>query len=169
VHKGFQTFRIPVYGILCGDSSGGSVFEFFLFDGTTNPYSFKYGLGPDNSQCFQLPDPGGITNTNPARPFIHALRPICEIIFDLLLSGYVSSLKAYHNYSVDKSNKSTIECQSKKTGGWEEPTSAAVHAWQGFRNAEMKRQTQLIDEANLIVEEAMKSLKYRYGILKHCI
>jgi hypothetical protein len=42
--------------------------------------------------------------------------------------------------------------------------SAAVRASQDFRNAETKRQAQLTDEANPIVEEAMASLKRRYGI-----
>ena len=77
------------------------------------------------------------------------------IIFDLLLSGYVSSLEAYHNCSV---NKSSGQGQQR-----EEAISAAIRASQGFRDAETKRQTQLTDKANLIVEDAMASLKHRYG------
>jgi hypothetical protein len=41
---------------------------------------------------------------------------------------------------------------------------AAVSALDGFRHAEKKHQTQLIDEADLIVEKAMKSFKFRYRI-----
>ena len=109
----------------------------------------------------QLPD---LDYPRTARPFIEALRSICEIIFDLLLSGYVSSLKAY-NYSVKKSNG---EDQPRACGDkWEEAINAAVKALQDFREAEMKRQSQLINDANSIVEEAMAFLKYRYGIPKY--
>ncbi|KAN0115875.1 hypothetical protein V8E52_006415 [Russula decolorans] len=147
-------FRVPVYGIQCD----GDVFEFFLFNGTTKPFSFKHGLGPnDPPTCrrpFRLLDPADTLTT---RPFIDALCPICKIIFDLLLSGYVSSLKAYHNHSV---NKSTREGQPRKSvEQWEEAMSAAVRVSQDFRDAETKRQTQLTDEADSIVEEAMASLK----------
>jgi hypothetical protein len=95
-----QGFRVPVYDILCDKD----VFELFLFDGTgttAEPFSLERGLGtndpPTRLRPFRLPDPADTLTT---RPFIGALRPICEIIFDLLLSGYVSSLKAYHNRSV---------------------------------------------------------------------
>lgn len=98
------------------------------------------------------------------RPFIDALRPICEIIFDLLLSGYISSLKTYlpYNHSVNKSTRAGQPRQSLDK--WEEAMQAAVRASQDFRDAEIKRQAQLTNEADLIVEEAMISLKYRYGI-----
>jgi hypothetical protein len=47
-------------------------------------------------------------------------------------------------------------------GGYE--CRCQCRASQDFRDAEMKCQTQLNDEANSIVEEAMASLKRRYGI-----
>ena len=151
---------MPVYGILCCRDK----FEFFLFNGTTDPHSFKYGLyNPLTHRRLpiQLPD---LDYPRTARPFIEALRSICEIIFDLLLSGYVSSLMAY-NYSVKKSNgeDQPRACADK----WEEAINAAVKALQDFREAEMKRQSQLINDANSIVEEAMAFLKYRYGIPKY--
>lgn len=142
-------FRIPVYGILCNEDE----FDFFVFDSNIKP-SFKHGVGPDDPPIFlrplQLPDPAKTLTT---RPFIAALRPICEVIFDLLLSGYISSLKANCNRS-----------ESKSIVKWEEAMSAAVRASQGFRYAETMRQAQLISEANSVVEEAMGSLKCRYGI-----
>jgi hypothetical protein len=95
--------------------------------------------------------------TSPTRPFIDALRPICEIIFDLLLSGYISSLEAFHNYFVRKN--------TRKGQQWEKAISAAVRALQDFRRAERKCQAQLINEANFIVKKAMRSLKYRYRLL----
>jgi hypothetical protein len=150
-------FRVPIYGILYV----GDAFENFLFDSTTKPFSFKRGLLPNNTPTdllpFQLPDPA---KTSTTRPFIDALRPICEIIFDLLLSGYVSSLKVYHNCSVNKSAREGHP--GKGVDKWEGVIGLAVMASQGFRDAETKRQTQLTDEANSIVEEAMGRLKCRY-------
>jgi hypothetical protein len=46
---------------------------------------------------------------------------------------------------------------------WAEALSAAVKASHEFREADAKRQAGLIDEANAIVEGAMRSLKCRYG------
>jgi hypothetical protein len=115
-------------------------------------------LGPNNPLThpwfLQLPDPAKTLTT---RPFIASLRPICEIIFDLLLCGYVSSLKANHKITREGWPRGHID-------KWEEAISAAVRASQDFRDAEMKHQAQLINEANSIVEEAMTSLKCRYGI-----
>ena len=132
----------------------------FAFDAATEPFFFKRGLGPNDLptellRAFRLPYLAR-TSTTTASPFIDTVRPIYEIIFDLLLSGHVSSLEAYHNCSVNKS--------SGQGQQWEEAISAAIRASQDFRNAEMKRQTQLTDEVNLIiVEDAMASLKRRYG------
>jgi hypothetical protein len=66
-------------------------------------------------------------------------------------------LKAYHDHSV---NQSAREGHPRKSvDKWAEAMSAAVRASEDFREAETKRQAQLIDEANSIVEEAMASLK----------
>jgi hypothetical protein len=62
-------------------------------------------------------------------------------------------------------NKSAREDWPRKgVDKWEEAISAAVRASQDFRDAETKHQAQLTNEANSIVEEAMASLKHRYGI-----
>ena len=152
-------FHLPVYGIL----SDGNTFEFFRFDGTAEPYTCKYGIGPNDPptcwQPFRLPGPGETLTT---QPFIDALRPICEVIFDLLLSGYVSSLKVQHDhFIIKKARKGQLK---RNESGWEEAMCAAISALNGFRHAEKKRQTQLIDEADLIVEKAMTFLKCRYEI-----
>jgi hypothetical protein len=146
--------HLPVYGILCD----GEAFEFFKFDGSTKPFSFYLGCDPKDPparlRAFRLPDLAGILTS---RPFIHTLRPICEIIFDLLLQGYISSLKANHDPFVSANTK---EGQPRKN--WEQAINFAVEALRKFRNAEMQRQNQLIDEANTTVLQAMDSLKLRY-------
>jgi hypothetical protein len=148
---------VPVYGILCD----GDAFEFFLFEGNTDPFSFKRGSRPDHPslRSFWLPNPSDMPTT---RPFIDALRPLCEVIFDLLMSVYVSSLTMYHARSV---SGSTNGRQPKNSlGQWEEAICLAVRASEDFREAERKRQTQLTDEANSLVDQAMASLKLRYEI-----
>jgi hypothetical protein len=146
-----------VYGILCD----GDVFEFFLFDGSTKPPLFYHGCDRTVPRTrLQLPD---FTQTATPRPFIDALRPICEIIFDLMLAGYISSLEAYHNRSINNSAKEGKPRQSLDK--WDRAISSAHKALEKFRDAEKKRQIQLIDDANAIVQEAVESLKSRYGSL----
>jgi hypothetical protein len=152
---------VPVYGILCD----GNIFEFFLFKGDTDPISFKRGSCPDDPiLCpFRLPDPSDAKNIC---PFIDALRPICEIIFDLLMSSYVESLTIYHALyharSVSRSAKGGQLRESLCL--WEEGIRLAVKAKEDFREAERKRQSQLTDKANSLVDQAMASLKLRYDI-----
>jgi hypothetical protein len=148
---------VPVYGILCD----GDIFEFFLFRGNTDPISFKRGSYPDDPilRPFRLPDPPDAKTT---RPFIDALRPICEIVFDLLMSSYVESLTIYHARSVSRSAKGGQLRES--LGLWEEGIRLAVKAKEDFREAERKRQSQLTDKANSLVDQAMASLKLRYDI-----
>ena len=157
---------MPVYAILC---CNGHSFEFFQFDGTTDPYSFKYGLGPNDpsflQRPFRLPQ---LQYPSTTRPFIKALHPICEIIFDLLLNSYVSSLKTYNDLLKKKFIKEDREVQPWLPEAYADKQkvamNAAVKALQGFKEAEMKCQAQLINEANSVAEEAMASLKCRYEI-----
>lgn len=146
--------RVPVYGILCD----GDVFEFFRFDGSTNPPSFNHGCyGPTSRTRLVLPD---FTDTVTC-PFIDALRPICEIIFDMMLRGYVSSLEVYHNRSQQKSVKEGKPRSSRDK--WEQAITHAGVAQTLFRNAETKRQAGLLAEANTTVEEAIKTLTLRHS------
>ncbi|KAF8808065.1 hypothetical protein BYT27DRAFT_7097515 [Phlegmacium glaucopus] len=148
VHRGLH---IPVYGILCD----GSHFQFFLFDGNNKPYSFSRGIlhtdPPAVRRGFQLNDP-----ENP-KSFICALRPICEVIFDVMLTSYISSLNAYHNHSISMAKKE--EKPPKSMGGWEKPLTLAGDALEIFRTAETMRQNQLYNNANVLVQDAMALLK----------
>jgi hypothetical protein len=148
---------VPVYGILCD----GSTFEFFLFDGSTKPYSFSRGCLPGDPPIFRngfrLED---FAKTETPRPFILTLRPICEIIFDLLLRGYISSLNAYRSRSSRKSEKERKP--RKSLDKWEEAVKFAEEALKNFQEADAKRHAGLIDESNKITQEALKSLNLRY-------
>lgn len=149
-----QGLRVPVFGILCD----GNVFQFFLFDGCTRPFSFIRGTLPGDSPTlrrgFKLDD---FTTAESSRPFIRALRQICEIIFDLLLQSYISSLDAYRNRSVGKGKKEGRP--RKSTHEWEEALNFAGDALEKFRAAEAMRQNNLPDEANTTVQDAIDFLK----------
>lgn len=145
---------MPVYAILCD----GEVFEFFCFDGSTKPPLFTKGSDPTiRRDRFRLPE---FTQGLSPRPFIDALRPICEITFDLLLNGYLSSLNAYRDRSKRKGDK---EGQSRKSlENWDRALGFAQQALRMFRDAEIKRRAEHFDEAEAGTEEAMGSLEDRY-------
>ena len=152
-------FKVPIFGILWDGKS----FEFFSFDGSTSPPSFTRGCLPGDPPEFrrglQLSD---FTLTGPTR-FIVELRQICEVIFDLLMSSFVSSLTAFQQRSERKGTKDKAR---KSLTKWEEALKHAKDASEKFRNAEGLRKGQLIDDANAAAAEAMKALKQRCEILQ---
>jgi hypothetical protein len=143
-----------VYGILCDGAS----FQFFLFDGSTKPPSFYRGTYVEDlyQRGLRLAD---FTETDRARSFIRSLRIICETIFDLLLHGYISSVKAYR----DRSNNCSPEHSKprKSLDKWDEAVSSANEALEKFRDAEMKRLKKDRAGANALVREAQTALKLR--------
>ena len=136
--------------------------KFFSFDGSTGPPSFTRGCFPGDPPEFrrglQLSD---FTLTGPAR-FIVERRQICEVIFDLLMSAFVSSLMAFQQQSERKGTKD--QKPRKSFVKQEEALKHAQDALEKFRSAEDKRKGQLIDDANAAAEEAMKALKQRCEI-----
>jgi len=69
------------------------------------------------------------------------------VVICLQARGYVSSLKVYHDSSV---NKSARERRPRKTvDKWEDAMSAAVRASRDFRDAETKRQTRHCEGSEL--------------------
>ena len=84
------------------------------------------------------------------RPFIHALRPICEIIFDLLLRGFISSLNAYRSRSSTRSSKE--QKPRKSLDKWDEAIKFAEEASSKFWEADVKRGEGLIEESNEMTE-----------------
>jgi hypothetical protein len=133
------------------------VFQFFLFDGSTKPSSFSRGTLPGDPVAlrygFKLND---LTTEESSRPFLRSLRQISEIIFDLLLQSYISSLDAYRIRSVGKGKeegKSMHEC--------EEALCFAGDALKKFRAVETMYQDNLPNEANTTAQDAMDLLKCR--------
>ena len=139
------------------------VLSFVGSDDASKPSSFERGICPNDppnrQRPFRIPDP---SDSLCIRSFINALRPICEVIFNLLLKGYVASLEALHNHSVDESISKGQPRRSLDK--WQQALSAAAKAVQDFGEAEVKRQAGHIDKANSMVDEAMVHLKERYQI-----
>ena len=79
-----------------------------------------------------------------------------------MLTGYISSLEAYHNHSVNAAKEGKL---GQSVDKWQCAISSAHKALQFFRDAEMKRQEQHIDAANITVQQAMEALNHRYGSL----
>ncbi|KAF8632531.1 hypothetical protein AX17_004817 [Amanita inopinata Kibby_2008] len=128
-------FSVPVFGILWG----GFRFHFFKFDGVPKvPHSFLRGALPGDPRMFQhgfaLPDLN--TPDESALAFMRVIRLVSEIIFDLFLSSYISSIEAFCNRSVTRSTK---EGTCKSLSKWEDALSSAKWALNHFREGECKR------------------------------
>jgi hypothetical protein len=152
-----EGISMPIFGILCYGVS----FEFYKYDGSVDPPTFSLGRLseglPEPCMAFPLACLG--MNTSP-QPFIHSLRLVSEIIFDVFLTGYSSSLTAYQNSSMAKTAKTRQP--RKSLGGWEGAIENADIAQQMFRDGEKKRQAGHIEEANADSLEAMRHLMLRY-------
>ena len=150
---------VTVYAILID----GRVVEFFQFDGFTRrsrPRSFKRGTLPNDPRIvrygFKIADHSQLDSS---LPFIQQLRPICEMIFGLLPTSYISSLDTYHRHSVAQANKEGKPRASP--GQWQIPLILAHKAKEKFQEGEKKREAGLINEANKLVQEAMDLLNAR--------
>src|ERR1700722_8456905 len=145
-----QGYDVPIVGILCHGTS----FEFFSFNGSKSP-KFTRGCLPGDPKKFRrglrLAD---FTLDGPGA-FMADLRPICEIIFDLLVGAYISSLTAFRDRSQRRGNR------ERK---WEEALMHAQEAFKKFRDAETQRKCKQIGAANSLVDNAMEALKRRYEI-----
>ena len=137
------------------------MFQFFLFDGSSKPFSFSRGTLPGDPPAlrygFKLDD---FTAAESTGPFIRALRQVCEITFDLLLQSYISSLNAYRKRSVSKGE--TERGPRKSLHEWEEALVFAGDALYKFRAAGTMRQDNP-NEADTTAQNAMDILKRRYG------
>ena len=49
-------------------------------------------------------------------------------------------------------------------GKWEQAINFADHALESFRGAESKRQLKLVDDANVLANNGMESLRKRYDL-----
>ena len=86
--------------------------------------------------------------------FIGNLREICEIIFDLMLKAYISSLEAFHNCS----KKRSAQQPRQSLGDWERTFDFADKALEKSRDAEMEREAHGDLERNRLWSQAMKDI-----------
>jgi hypothetical protein len=125
----------PIFGILCTGTS----FEFFSFDGTTSPPTISRGIlhthtpnGFEPHTILSLADYRGTSGIN----FICSLRPICEVLFYLLLQGYKTAVGTYAQCSIDGGNNKN--CPQNSTLGWNEAHILAIQTITHAKHAAAK-------------------------------
>jgi hypothetical protein len=86
---------------------------------------------------------------------------VCETIFDVMLSPYISGLEACH----ERSNAGRGGQGSKRPSidEWDQALESAEEALAIFRKAEGLREGGDVHSANASVEEACLALKKRYA------
>src|ERR1700722_3976840 len=148
---------MPIFGILCDKLS----FEFFKYDGSLDTPTFSLGQLSVESQgpvaAFPL---APLRMNTSALPFLRALRLVSEIIFDVLLVAYSSSLTAYRNRSMAKAAE-TGKLRNR-LGGWERAIDNANIAQHMFRDGEEKRKAGHIRNEGADSFEAMQHLTLGY-------
>ena len=140
------------------------MFQFFLFDGSSEPCSFSHGTLPGDHPAlrlgFKLDD---FTAAESSGPFIRALRQICEITFDLLIQSYILSLDAHRNRFVSRD-----KTEGRPTHDWEGALCFASDGLEKFRAAETTCQDNP-NEADTTAQDAIDILKRRYGSTSHLL
>ncbi|KAF9505804.1 hypothetical protein BS47DRAFT_1385816 [Hydnum rufescens UP504] len=152
-----NSFSLPIYCILCDELS----FEFFKFERNPNP-TFRRGCFHGDPKRLRrglrVPD---FEEAESALPFILHLRCVCEIIFDVMLRGYIAGLEAY-----EKQSKAIGDKQGSKRSsldGWDQAHKSAQDALAMFRNAEDQRRGGDVYSANTTVKEAILMLNRSTG------
>ena len=134
---------MPIFGILCDAVT----FKFYKLNGNLGTLKFSKGCLSMGLQeplvAFLL---ARLDMKMPVQPFIHSLRLVTEIIFDVLLMAYSSSLIAYKDRSQAKRAQSRKPRES--LGGWEEAIQYVNLVQQMFRDGERKHKDGHIVEAN---------------------
>lgn len=92
-------------------------------------------------------------------PFILELRPICEVIFDIMLRAYVAGLTVNLNKCDEQGKK---DSRRQSFDAWDLALQSAERALAGFREGECQRQAGEFDLADATVEKALQALQERY-------
>jgi hypothetical protein len=95
-------------------------------------------------------------------PFILQLRWICETIFDVTLSAYITGVKAYYNQTDER-------FRGPSSVRWDQALQSADHALVAFREAEDEREKGDINSADATVDKALLALQERYLFPFVCI
>jgi hypothetical protein len=114
----FKLPSFPIFGILCIGSLAESTFDFFSFDGRTSPPTISRGAfhTPDSNPpetyiaTLEVPDYSATSKIN----FIRSLRPICEVLYYILLRAYKTGIRVNLNMqnAIDN-NKETMPSWNK--------------------------------------------------------
>lgn len=151
------SFEIPIIGVLCDGSS----FEFFSFDSTSDQITFLRGLpnvyNPPRMKL-TLPD------HDAGLEYITTLRPVCETLFSLFLTGYINAFSAYQQQSVKRAVKAKQPRDS--TPRWVNALNTAREAFDMAQVAEMhaakdRKDVDNIRQADELATKALELLETR--------
>ena len=111
----------------------------------------------------KVPDCWCMTTT---LPFILQLRCACEIIFDIVLSAYISGLKADYVQSEERRKQGL---KRPSLDGWDQDQTlqSANYALAAFRKAEVQRMEGDLDSADATADQALLALQERYKFYSH--
>ena len=115
---GFSPF--PIYGILCDGTS----FEFFAFDGSSDPPTFSRGVFQGTvSKPLEILSIANYNSTLET-DFILSLRPVCESLFYILLLAYKTGVEYLRSAARSSKGKRPRE----STPSWKEAADLADQA-----------------------------------------
>jgi hypothetical protein len=130
-------------------------FEFFKYKKRPNPNFLRGSFHGDPlhlQRGLQVSDFG---KTKTTLPFILQLRWICETIFDMTLSAYITGLNAYYDQTEER-------FKGPSSVRWDQARQSADHALVAFRETEEEREKGDIDSADATADKALLALQERF-------
>ena len=97
-----------------------------------------------------------------ARSFLDSLGPICETIFNILLTTYTASLKAHHDMAESKPK----EPGDRTAFGWYLALKFADEALRFSKDEESMSRNESIPRADIRTEQAFSDIKHMYSLSK---
>lgn len=146
----------PIYAILHNgfqDYSKLPTFRFVKFDCT----SFTYAIGEDKNSG-QREYPLRQASVDPL-VFLKNLRDICDLIFDVLILGFIESLKASQGFRPFFSPHDFTDEDEER---WNTPRRHAETALKRLRGADAQRRSSHTGYCDEMVGEGMQALKMAY-------
>ncbi|KAF8541859.1 hypothetical protein BDD12DRAFT_775595 [Trichophaea hybrida] len=147
-------FHLPIFGIL----TDGDTFRYFRFHRpepvrrTGISISVQRGVYHSRSISMQLKS---LDSCESSHDFLTSLRPICEVIYGVLVSAYLASIEAFYQRSLRSARKEVGKRRS--TDVWYNAKSIGTEALQeAVEAAEMALRD--LGEANVMAENAWRRL-----------
>lgn len=143
-------YFIPMHCIV----TDGLAYNFYKLDKRSNPPFVRGCFSGDPlhlQEGLYIPD---YSHRPTALPFMLQLRTACEVVFDVMLRGYIEGLRAN---SLD-----SVKWKRPNPNEWDQSLQSANLALEQFRKADVHRQNGDFDSADATADEALAELHKRY-------